>query len=52
MARVAHVDREILAEEQQLMEDVMKAYWKASPEESSFVAKVVIDEGTANVDPD
>ena len=50
MARVAHVDREILAEEQQLMEDVMKAYWKASPEESSFVAKVVIDEGTANVD--
>ena len=50
MARVAHVDREILAEEQQLMEDVMKAYWKASPEESSFVAKVVIDEGAANVD--
>jgi len=50
MARVAYVDREVLAEEQQLMEDVMKAYWKASPEESSFVAKVVIDEGTANVD--
>ena len=50
MARVAYVDREVLAEEQQLMEDVMKAYWKASPEESSFVAKVVIDEGTANID--
>jgi uncharacterized tellurite resistance protein B-like protein len=50
MARVAYVDREVLEEEQQLMEDVMKAYWKASPEESSFVAKVVIDEGTANVD--
>ncbi|MEE9513818.1 MAG: TerB family tellurite resistance protein [Anaerolineales bacterium] len=50
MARVAYVDREVLAEEQQLMEDVMKAYWKASPEASSFVAKVVIDEGTANVD--
>jgi uncharacterized tellurite resistance protein B-like protein len=50
MARVAYVDREVLAEEKQLMEDVMKAYWKASPEESSFVAKVVIDEGTAKVD--
>ena len=50
MARIAYVDREVLAEEQQLMEDVMKAYWKASPEESSFVAKVVIDEGTANID--
>ncbi len=50
MARVAYVDREVLEEEQQLMEDVMKAYWKASPEESSFVAKVAIDEGTANVD--
>ena len=50
MARVAYVDREVLAEERQLMEDVMKAYWKASPEESSFVAKVAIDEGTANVD--
>ncbi len=50
MARVAYVDREVLEEEQQLMEDVMKAYWKATPEESSFVAKVVIDEGTANVD--
>ena len=32
MARVAFVDREVLEEEQQLMEDVMKAYWKASPE--------------------
>ncbi len=50
MARVAYVDREVLAEENQLMEDVMKAYWKASPKESSFVAKVVIDEGTAKVD--
>jgi len=50
MARVAYVDREVLEEEQQLMEDVMKAYWKASPDEASFVAKVVIDEGTANVD--
>ncbi len=50
MARVAYVDREVLAEEQQLMEDVMKAYWKASPEASSFVAKVVSDEGTASVD--
>ncbi len=50
MARVAYVDREVLAEEKQLMEDVMKAYWKASPKESSFVAKVVIDEGTAKVD--
>lgn len=50
MARVAYVDREVLAEERQLMEDVMKAYWKASPEESNFVAKVAIDEGTANID--
>ena len=50
MARVAYVDRKVLDEERQLMEDVMKAYWQASPEESSFVAKVVIDEGTANVD--
>ena len=50
MARIAYVDREVLEEEQQLMEDVMKAYWKASSEESRFVAKVVIDEGTAKVD--
>ena len=50
MARVAYVDRKVLDEERQLMVDVMKAYWQASPEESSFVAKVVIDEGTANVD--
>ena len=50
MARVAYVDREVLDEEQQLMEDVMQAYWKASPQASSFVAKVAISEGTANVD--
>ncbi len=51
MARVAYVDREVLAEEQQLMEDVMQAYWKASPEASSFVAEVAISEGAADVDP-
>ncbi len=50
MARVAYVDREVLDEEQQLMEDVMKAYWKASPEASSFVAKVAISEGAAGLD--
>ena len=50
MARVAYVDREVLDEEQQLMEDVMKAYWKASPEASSFVAKVAISEGATDVD--
>lgn len=50
MARVAYIDREILDEEQQLMEDLMQAYWKASPKASSFVAKVAISEGTANVD--
>lgn len=51
MARVAYVDREVLDEEQQLMEDVMQAYWKASPEASSFVAEVAISEGAADVDP-
>jgi len=50
MARVAYVDREVLDEEQQLMEDVMKAYWKASPEASSFVAKVAISEGAGDID--
>lgn len=51
MARVAYVDREVLDEEQQLMEDVMQAYWKASPEASSFVAEVAISERAADVDP-
>ncbi len=50
MARVAYVDREVLAEEQQLMEDVMQVYWKASPQESSFVANVAISEEAGNVD--
>jgi uncharacterized tellurite resistance protein B-like protein len=51
MARVAYVDREVSDEEQQLMEDVMKAYyWKASPEASRFVAKVAISEGAGDID--
>jgi uncharacterized tellurite resistance protein B-like protein len=50
MARITYVDREVLNEEQQLMEDVIKAYWKASPEASSFVAKVAISEGAGDID--